>query len=121
LVVIAGFIPVIHVYERVLRKDALKLWVERCEAQVNGVLDVLEAKRAAAVSGDCAAIDSAELRKVRRCNFLPFSPCGRRWRGRSPCRMRGLFLSIGRNPSPVSNSLRSFEPPSPARGEGKKA
>src|SRR5471030_1593727 len=33
--------------------------------------------------------------------------------------MRGLFLSIDRNPSPVSNSLRSFEPPSPTRGEGK--
>jgi hypothetical protein len=25
------------------------------------------------------------------------------------------------DPSPVSNSLRSFEPPSPARGEGKNA
>jgi glutathione S-transferase len=35
------------VYERVLRKDALKLWVERCEAQIHGVLDVLEAERAA--------------------------------------------------------------------------
>ncbi|MDR3488621.1 MAG: glutathione S-transferase family protein [Bradyrhizobium sp.] len=35
------------VYERVLRKDASKLWVERCEAQINAVLDVLEAERAA--------------------------------------------------------------------------
>jgi glutathione S-transferase len=35
------------VYERVLRKDALKLWVERCEAQIDGVLEVLEAARAA--------------------------------------------------------------------------
>ena len=35
------------VYERVLRKDASKLWVERCEAQIGGVLDVLEAERAA--------------------------------------------------------------------------
>jgi hypothetical protein len=35
-------------------------------------------------------------------------------------RVRDLFPSIGRNPSPVSNSLRSFEPPSPTRGEGKK-
>jgi glutathione S-transferase len=34
-------------YERVLRKDALKLWVERCEAQIGGVLDVLEKERAA--------------------------------------------------------------------------
>ena len=35
------------VYERVLRKDASKLWVERCEAQIGGVLDALEAERAA--------------------------------------------------------------------------
>ena len=33
-------------YERVLRKDGLKLWVERCEAQIAGVLDVLEKERA---------------------------------------------------------------------------
>jgi glutathione S-transferase len=35
------------VYERVLRKDASKHWVERCEAQIGGVLEVLEAERAA--------------------------------------------------------------------------
>jgi glutathione S-transferase len=35
------------VYERVLRKDQLKLWVERCEAQIGGVLDLLEKQRAA--------------------------------------------------------------------------
>jgi glutathione S-transferase len=35
------------VYERVLRKDQLKLWVERCEAQIGGVLSVLEQERAA--------------------------------------------------------------------------
>jgi glutathione S-transferase len=35
------------IYERVLRKDQLKLWVERCEAQIGGVLDVLENERAA--------------------------------------------------------------------------
>jgi glutathione S-transferase len=35
------------VYERVLRKDPSKIWVERCEAQIEGVLDVLEAERAA--------------------------------------------------------------------------
>ncbi len=34
-------------YERVLRKDALKLWVERCESQIGGVLAVLEKERAA--------------------------------------------------------------------------
>jgi glutathione S-transferase len=35
-------------YERVLRKEGLKLWVERCEAQISGVLEVLEKERAAA-------------------------------------------------------------------------
>ncbi|MGL3211489.1 glutathione S-transferase family protein [Bradyrhizobium sp. BR 1433] len=35
------------VYERVLRKEQLKLWVERCEAQIAGVLAVLEQERAA--------------------------------------------------------------------------
>ena len=35
------------VYERVLRKEQLKLWVERCEAQIGGVLAVLEMERAA--------------------------------------------------------------------------
>lgn len=34
------------VYERVLRKEQLNLWVERCEAQISGVLDVLEHERA---------------------------------------------------------------------------
>lgn len=34
-------------YERVLRKDASKIWVERCEAQIAGVLDVLEEERSA--------------------------------------------------------------------------
>jgi glutathione S-transferase len=36
------------VYERVLRKDhQSKIWVARCEAQIGGVLDVLEKERAA--------------------------------------------------------------------------
>ena len=34
------------VYERVLRKDMSKIWVERCEAQIGGVLAVLEKQRA---------------------------------------------------------------------------
>ena len=34
-------------YERVLRKDQSKIWVERCHAQIGGVLDVLEKERAA--------------------------------------------------------------------------
>ncbi|MBX9746852.1 MAG: glutathione S-transferase family protein, partial [Hyphomonadaceae bacterium] len=35
-------------YERVLRKDKqLELWVERCQTQITGVLEVLEKERAA--------------------------------------------------------------------------
>ena len=33
-------------YERVLRKEQLALWVERCQAQIADVLKVLEAERA---------------------------------------------------------------------------
>jgi glutathione S-transferase len=36
------------VYESVLRKEQLKLWVDRCEAQIVGALDVLEQERNAA-------------------------------------------------------------------------
>jgi glutathione S-transferase len=35
------------IYERVLRKEALKRWVDRCEQQISGVLAVLEKERAA--------------------------------------------------------------------------
>jgi glutathione S-transferase len=39
------------VYERVLRKDhQSKVWVERCEAQIGSVLDVLEKERAGIAS-----------------------------------------------------------------------
>ncbi len=34
------------VYESVLRKEQLKLWVDRCEAQISGALDALEKERA---------------------------------------------------------------------------
>ncbi|MDI1267052.1 MAG: glutathione S-transferase family protein [bacterium] len=34
-------------YERVLRKEQLDLWVQRCSAQITGVLEVLEKKCAA--------------------------------------------------------------------------
>ena len=37
-------------YERVLRKDQSKIWVERCEAQIGGVLEVLEKERAGIAS-----------------------------------------------------------------------
>src|ERR1044072_8693862 len=33
------------IYERVLRKDQLALWVERCQAQIGGVLAMLERER----------------------------------------------------------------------------
>ena len=35
------------VYESVLRKEQLKLWVDRCEAQISGALDALEQERIA--------------------------------------------------------------------------
>src|SRR5882757_279655 len=38
------------VYESVLRKGQLKLWVDRCEAQISGALDVLERERIAATT-----------------------------------------------------------------------
>jgi glutathione S-transferase len=39
------------VYERVLRRDhQSKIWVERCEAQIGGVLEVLEKERAGIAS-----------------------------------------------------------------------
>jgi glutathione S-transferase len=34
-------------YERVLRQDQSKIWVERCEAQIGAVLEMLEQQRAA--------------------------------------------------------------------------
>ena len=37
-------------YERVLRKEQLALWVERCEAQIGGVLEMLEREREAIAS-----------------------------------------------------------------------
>jgi glutathione S-transferase len=37
-------------YERVLRKDQSKIWVERCRAEIGGVLDVLEKERAVVAS-----------------------------------------------------------------------
>jgi len=37
-------------YERVLRKEPSKIWVDRCEAQVGGVLDVLEKERAGVIA-----------------------------------------------------------------------
>ena len=33
------------IYERVLRKEQLALWVERCQAQIGGVLEMLEQER----------------------------------------------------------------------------
>ena len=38
------------IYERVLRKEQSKVWVERCATQILGVLAVLEQERAAATT-----------------------------------------------------------------------
>src|SRR5580700_2061629 len=38
------------VYERVLRKEPSKIWVDRCETQVGGVLEVLEQERARVIT-----------------------------------------------------------------------
>jgi glutathione S-transferase len=38
------------VYERVLRKEPSKIWVDRCETQVGGVLEVLEQERAGVIT-----------------------------------------------------------------------
>jgi glutathione S-transferase len=38
------------VYERVLRKEPAKIWVDRCEAQIGGVLEVLEKERAGVIT-----------------------------------------------------------------------
>ena len=35
------------IYERVLRKEQLALWVERCQTQIGGVLEMLEKEREA--------------------------------------------------------------------------
>ena len=37
-------------YEHVLRKDPSKIWVERCQTQIGGVLEVLEGERAGITS-----------------------------------------------------------------------
>jgi glutathione S-transferase len=38
------------VYERVLRKEPSKIWVDRCVSQVGGVLEVLEQERAGVIA-----------------------------------------------------------------------
>lgn len=38
------------VYERVLRNEPSKIWVDRCETQVGGVLEVLEQERAGVIT-----------------------------------------------------------------------
>ena len=38
------------VYERVLRKEPSKIWVDRCETQVGGVLEALERERAEVIT-----------------------------------------------------------------------
>jgi len=52
-----------------------------------------------------------------RTPFLLPSPLGRRWRGRSPCRMRGYGLSIVRDPITRREFARSFATLSTRGGE----
>jgi len=54
------------VYERVLRKDALKLWVERCEAQIGGVLEPVNASPViieddVIVGGNCGVYEGTQV------------------------------------------------------------
>jgi len=77
------------VYERVLRKDQLKLWVERCEAQIGGVLAVLEQARAGVPTpywfgdtiGHADIMVACALRfTARRIRFCSMPRAIRRWR-----------------------------------------
>ena len=68
------------VYERVLRKEPSKIWVERCEAQIGGVLEVLEEER--------AGVDHAVL--VRRTH----RPCRHRGRLRAALHRRGASGAV---------------------------
>src|SRR5258708_35316463 len=48
--------------------------------------------------------------------YFPFSPCGRRWRGRSPRRLRGLHpqraprLRFAKAPSPTGGEANTSAP-----------
>jgi glutathione S-transferase len=86
-------------YERVLRKEQLALWVERCQAQIGDVLKVLEAERAKVATpywlGDrIGHADIASLAKrIRSCSMprairrsRPTPIVARRWpRSRRSC------------------------------------
>jgi len=67
------------------------------------------------------AVCQLKLETARKFSARPasFSPCGRRCLREAKADEGSL--SAEADPSPVSNSLRSFEPPSPTRGEGKRA
>ena len=75
-------------YERVLRKKQLALWVERCKAQITDVLKVLEAERAgvttptlrlpASFASPAKRIRNCSSRRaIRRCRHTPNA--ARRW------------------------------------------
>ena len=69
------------VYERVLRKEQLKLWVERCEGQISRVLAVLDQERAAVVSASIRLRNNGIVyaARLRRCSWTGPSPG---WSGR---------------------------------------
>ena len=92
------------VYERVLRKEPSKIWVDRCETQVGGVLEVLESERAEVETpywfGErighadiaVACVLRSPARRIRRC-FPPRAI--RRWRRIArPCEALPVFQEI---------------------------
>ena len=81
------------VYERVLRKEPSKVWVERCEAQIGGVLEVLERRAPASPRRSGSASASATptsrspaccdspARRIRAVSRRTLSGAGRAQRG----------------------------------------
>ncbi|MET4044062.1 glutathione S-transferase family protein [Bradyrhizobium sp. RT6a] len=69
-------------YERVLRKEQLALWVERCEAQIADVLKALEAERAKVTTpywlgeriGHADVVVACVVRFTREAHPLLFEP-----------------------------------------------
>ena len=82
------------VYERVLRKEQLKLWVERCEAQIAGVLDALEQ--------ECAAVKTPYLFGERIGHSDIAIACVLRFTGEA----HAALLDAGRYPALVAHAAR---------------
>ena len=98
------------VYERVLRKDQLALWVERCEAQIGDVLAVLRSERAkwrrrtggrpiGHADIGWPARSASPARRIRNCS-MPRAI--RRWPRMPRVRIAGAFQEIVQPLSPPS-------------------